>query len=58
VDLKEKVKERIDGLSNELQELITEREDIHERINDINVRIAHIVGAIEELDKLSREENV
>lgn len=58
MDLKEKVKERIDGLSNELQELITEREDIHERINDINVRIAHIVGAIEELDKLSREENV
>jgi hypothetical protein len=56
VDIKQKIKDRIDELSNEVQNLITEREEAHERINEINVRVAHIVGAIQELDALSKEE--
>ena len=57
--IQQKIKDRINELSDEVQNLITEREEAHDRINEINVRIAHIVGAIQELDALSKEdENV
>ena len=57
--IQQKMKDRINELSDEVQNLITEREEAHDRINEINVRIAHIVGAIQELDALSKEdENV
>jgi hypothetical protein len=54
--MQQKIKDRIDTLSNEVQNLITEREEAHERINEINMRIAHIVGAIQELDVLIKED--
>lgn len=56
MEIKEKIKSRISELSKEIEELIAERETIHERIHEINIRIAHIVGAIEELDKIDKEE--
>lgn len=57
--IQQKIKDRMNELSDEVQNLITEREEAHDRINEINVRIAHIVGAIQELDALSKEdENV
>ena len=56
VDIQQKIKDRVNELSDEVQNLITEREEAHERINEINMRIAHIVGAIQELDALSKED--
>ena len=56
MNMQQKIKDRIDTLSNEVQNLITEREEAHERINEINMRIAHIVGAIQELDVLIKED--
>lgn len=56
MDIQQKIKDRVNELSDEVQNLITEREEAHERINEINMRIAHIVGAIQELDALSKED--
>lgn len=55
-DLKEKIKNRIDELSTEFQNLVEERNEAHQRIDQINTRIAQIVGALNELGPLAVEE--
>ena len=56
MDLKEKVKNRMDELSIELESLVEERGNAHQRIDQINTRLAQIVGALNELGQLSVEE--
>lgn len=56
MEIKEKIIQRMNDLSKEIEDLVSERSSLHDRINEINVRIAHIVGAIQELDSLCRED--
>ena len=53
--MKDKIKQRIDSLSIRAEELVQEREQAMNRIDQINTEIAHIVGAIQELDSLLNE---
>ena len=51
----EKLKERMLKLANEAEELVNRRSDLENEIETINVRLAHIVGAMQELDSLQKE---
>jgi len=53
--MKDKIKQRIDTLSARAEALVQEREEAMNRIDQINTEIAHIVGAIQELDSFLRE---
>ena len=53
--MKDKIKQRIDSLSIRAEELVQEREQAMNRIDQINTEIAHIVGAIQELDSLLKD---
>jgi methyl-accepting chemotaxis protein len=53
--MKDKIKKRIEALSTRAEQLVQEREDASIKIDQINTEIAHIVGAIQELDSFLRE---
>lgn len=55
-NLKEKILNRMQELSSEIEALVEERSSHYERIDEINTRMAHIVGAMQELDSLKGEE--
>ncbi len=57
MDFKEKVQEKMNQLSTEAQNLIEERGNIYGRVDEINTRLAQIVGALQELDALVKEDN-
>ena len=54
--MKTKIKQRIDILSARAEALVQEREEAMNTIDQINTEIAHIVGAIQELDSFLRED--
>lgn len=45
---------RMIELANEAEELVNKRAEMHDQIEKINVRLAHVVGALQELDTLKR----
>lgn len=49
-----KINLRINEISSEAEALVSRRSDLHNEIEKINVRIAHLVGAMHELDSLKR----
>jgi len=54
--MKDKIKKRIDSLSERAEALVQEREESMNRIDQINTEIAQIVGAIQELDSFLRDD--
>jgi len=57
MNLKDKIAERINQLSTEVETLVEERANHYQRIDEINTHIAHLVGALKELDALSKEDS-
>jgi uncharacterized coiled-coil DUF342 family protein len=50
----DKLNARIIDLSEEAETLVNKRSELHDEIENINVRLAHLVGAMQELDSLKR----
>lgn len=50
----DKLTTRITELAQEAEDLVNKRSDLEDEINKINVRLAHLVGALQELDELKR----
>jgi prefoldin subunit 5 len=50
----DKLNARMIDLSEEAEVLINKRSELHDEIEKINVRLAHLVGAMQELDSLKR----
>lgn len=50
-----KIKERIQELSAEAETLVHRRAEASQVVDDVNVRLAQIVGAIQELAALEKE---
>jgi prefoldin subunit 5 len=46
--------QRMSELADEAEELVNKRAELHDTIEKINVRLAHVVGALQELDTLKR----
>ena len=50
----EKLNARMIDLSEEAETLVNKRSELHDEIENINIRLAHLVGAMQELDSLKR----
>jgi uncharacterized coiled-coil DUF342 family protein len=50
----DKLNARMIDLSEEAEVLVNKRSELHDEIEKINVRLAHLVGAMQELDSLKR----
>lgn len=50
----EVLNKRMGELADEAEELVNKRAELHDAIEKINVRLAHVVGALQELDNLKR----
>lgn len=50
----DKLNARMIDLSEEAEALVNKRSELHDEIEKINVRLAHLVGAMQELDSLKR----
>jgi uncharacterized coiled-coil DUF342 family protein len=50
----DKLNARMIDLSEEAETLVNKRSELHDEIENINVRLAHLVGALQELDSLKR----
>jgi prefoldin subunit 5 len=50
----DKLNARMIDLSEEAETLVNKRSELHDEIERINVRLAHLVGAMQELDSLKR----
>jgi hypothetical protein len=51
----DKLKERMSKLAQEAEDLVNRRSDLENEIETINVRLAHIVGAMQELESIYKE---
>jgi peptidoglycan hydrolase CwlO-like protein len=51
-DMREKIENRIEELSKEIQSLVGERTDLLDRLDKIEVRVHQIAGSIGELHNL------
>lgn len=54
--MKDRINARLVELSNELEQLINRRSDIQGELESIDVRIAQMAGAMQELSSLIQEE--
>lgn len=50
----DKLTARMISLTEEAESLVAKRSELHDEIENINVRLAHLVGAMQELDSLKR----
>lgn len=50
----DKLNARMIDLSEEAESLVNKRSELHDEIEKINIRLAHLVGAMQELDSLKR----
>jgi hypothetical protein len=50
----EVLNKRMGELADEAEELVNKRAELHDTIEKINVRLAHVVGALQELDNIKR----
>lgn len=50
----DKLTARMISLTEEAESLVSKRSELHDEIEKINVRLAHLVGAMQELDSLKR----
>lgn len=50
----DKLTARMISLTEEAESLVAKRSELHDEIEKINVRLAHLVGAMQELDSLKR----
>lgn len=50
----DKVNARISKIAEEAESLVFRRSEIHSELEKIEVRLAHLVGAMRELDLLKR----
>lgn len=55
--MKEKLIKKLSDLSEEAEKLVAERSEINDRFNQIEVRLAQVIGAMQEIDSLLKEEN-
>ena len=51
----EDVKERIERLQREAEQLVNQRDSLYKTIKDIEIRLHQIVGAVTELNKIVQE---
>ncbi len=55
-DLKQTIQKRIEELTNEIQELIQKKQAYQMATKEVDTRLTQLMGAIEELNKLSKIE--
>lgn len=53
--MKERLLKKIEDLSKEAAKLSQDREELYKSIEQVNIRLHQIIGAIRELDQLVKE---